>query len=195
MKRRLKKQQRFRFFKVGEARSTYLLSNYVMIWDPRGLEKAFDMRMLCEAHEARRRFATGNLPAHEMTNLVWMQNCKHIAARAAGGQLTPDWLDTLWRAMALTSPSLSRRTFTSYLALLDEIGQGKTKTKPLQSTTFELPRNRARAAGDAHLSMARQPSRPLLSLPGIRGPSNPSAEAEQLQLRHTMHSKFGPVFS
>ncbi|KAK4169856.1 heterokaryon incompatibility protein-domain-containing protein [Cladorrhinum sp. PSN259] len=195
VQKKLKRDQRFRFSFFGreQALPGDVLSNYVLTRDRQGLTKPFDIRLLGEAQEARQRFATETLPAHEMTNLVWMENCIHIAAKCTGGRLTLDRLDALRRTMTYSFPGLPKQNFVYYLAFLDEIGQGKRVTKALQGTAFALPRNRARAAGK-HLSTARR-GRQLQNLPSMENRLNPQAESEELQLRHLMHNVFSAVVS
>ncbi|KAH7313988.1 heterokaryon incompatibility protein-domain-containing protein [Stachybotrys elegans] len=193
VKEKLKKDQRFWFLRRGQALPSGFLSKYVIAWDQQGLKKTFDIHLLREAQEARRRFGTEKLPAHEMTNIVWMENCKHIAASHTGGTLTPDRLDALWRTMSYSSPSLPKRDFAAYLAFLKDVGQGKRTTKSLQGTAFQLPRNRASAARTP--LPTTQWHRPLHSPSGIARKPNSSVETEELRLRYTMHSHFGSVFS
>ncbi|KAK4107643.1 hypothetical protein N656DRAFT_802552 [Canariomyces notabilis] len=199
----VKRRQRFSFLKwfKRDKRDQALddiMSKYLVTRDRQGSTKTFEISSLREAHEARQRFGTEKLPAHEMTNLVWMEDCKYIAAKCTGGHMTPDRLDALWRTMTYSSPSLPKRNFVSYLALLDDIGQGRRKTESLQGTSFELPRNRARAAEPRdirHLAKT-QWRRQLPRLPGMdRRSSSPLPDDNELHLRRTMHSIFGSVFS
>ncbi|KAF5611524.1 uncharacterized protein FSUBG_2358 [Fusarium subglutinans] len=96
-----------------------------------------------EAAEARERFSSEKVPDHEMANVVWMENCKHIALKGTEN-LEAERLSILWEVMipselrkkTMASDNsvhhLSEGDFLSYLPLLG--GYTKWEEKSLAST-------------------------------------------------------------
>ncbi|GES66831.1 hypothetical protein ATEIFO6365_0016011900 [Aspergillus terreus] len=99
---------------------------------------------LLEAQQAIDRFCPSNLPPHAVADVVWMENCKHIASGATG-VMQPEHFNEFYRTMirnrdfrglGLPDDTLYR-AFSLYFHLLDKVRDGEQAWPPLPGSSAD----------------------------------------------------------
>ncbi|KAK4033624.1 heterokaryon incompatibility protein-domain-containing protein [Parachaetomium inaequale] len=142
-----------------------------------------------EAAAARQRFGSSStaIPKHEVVNIVWMENCKHIASGGTG-KLSEDRLDLFWRTMMSQGNAASQSSkvaFVSYMRILDEVRLGKR-------TTTRLPGLSPLHDWLAERHGSRRPAQAVQQLRAGVGNRSPQ-HFEDDRLRAEMHNHWGLV--
>jgi hypothetical protein len=160
--------------------------------------------LFAEAAAARQRFGSTStpIPKHEVVNIVWMENCKHIASGGTG-KLSGDRLDLFWRTMmsqANSASQSSKAAFVSYMKILDDVRLGKRTTtrlpglSPLHDWLAERHGSR-RPAAPAERHGSRRPAAPAAQQlrAGVLNRSSSQQHFEDDRLRAEMHNHWGLV--
>jgi hypothetical protein len=149
-------------------------------WAPsEGLAEVFK-----EADAARQRFGSAAVPKHEMVNVVWMENCKHIASGGTG-RFSPDQLDAFWRTMMSQANSTGRSSksaFCSYMKILDDVRLGNRTTTRLPHLSPLHDWLASRHTGSAQAAQMRL---------GAGGRRSNMKQDDEDRLRAEMHNHWG----